>query len=301
MLSPLIVWELLSFFKQHEAFLLPMCLFTAGGTLAAAVAIVPFYREFTYGIADAQFVTGLGAKLNRGDGFRVQLLTLFGSFALTPAVAVAGLCALGKRGNRFLLAGFLLALVAAFDTKMYRLRVLYLLPYLYLAVASLFYRDNERVRWQQARAWTIGLMLFAGAGFTVAGTTLSGLSDRSGKNALALIEPARAAVGSGPVRVYTRETDLYFAGRALGWQQFYCFDACWGPGISTQIFQDMLSRMDVAIYRDGPEPLTREVIEKLGFRLSTVIFPEGGHQSSLFGWSYGPRSYGPYFIYRRSP
>jgi hypothetical protein len=142
-------------------------------------------------------------------------------------------------------------------------------------------------------------MLFAGAGFTVAGTTLSGLSNRSGKDPLALIEPARSAVGKGPVRVYMQEPDLYFAGRTLGWQQFFCFEGCWGPGIPTQTFQTMLASMNVAIFRDEPDALSKDVIERLGFRFRTVLLPDGGHQNRLFGWSYGPRSYGPYFIYRR--
>jgi hypothetical protein len=205
-----------------------------------------------------------------------------------------GLWALARRNNRLLLAGFLAALVFIFETKIYRLRVLYLLPYLYLAVASMLYRK------QRAGVWALALMLFAGAGFTVAGTTLSGLTNRSGKNPLALIEPARSAVGGGPIRVYMNEPDLYFAGRALGWQQLFCLDGCWGPGLLTENFH-RFPQMDVAIFRDQPDDTTRRAIEKLGFRLGTVILPEGGHQSSLFGWSYGPRSYGPYFVYRRQP
>jgi len=302
MLSPLIVLELGTLVMQRRAFLFPICLFAVGGTLAAAAMIAPFHREFVYGLSDAALLTVMQAKMSRGDGIREQLQGLLLSFAQTPIVVAAGLCALARRRNRLLLAGFLVTLVFIFGTKVYRLRVLYLLPYLYLAVASMFCQDDgqpARFPWQRAGAWAVALMLFAGASFTVAGTTLSGLSDRSGKNPLALIEPARSVIGGGPVRVFMQEPDLYFAGRALGWQQFYCFDGCWGPGMPTQTFQDLLSSMDIAIFRREPDALTSRVIEKLGFRFGIVMLPAGGHQSSLFGWSYGPRSYGPYFIYRR--
>jgi len=250
-----------------------------------------------YGLADANLLTALQAKLSRGDGFQEQLRFLLLSFAQTPIVVAVGLYALARKSNRWLLAGFLVALVFVFGTKVYRLRILYLLPYFYLAVASLFTEDQ--LHWRRIQASALGLMLFAGAGFTIVGTTLSGLSNRSGKDPLAVIEPARAAVGGGPVRVYMQEPDLYFVGRALGWRQFYCFDSCWGPGISTQKFQELLASMNVAIFRGEPDTVTRGVIDKLGFRFVSVMLPDGGHQNTLFGWSYGPRSYGPYFIYRR--
>ena len=299
MFLPLIVLELWAVTRKLGQFWMPVSAFCAGGVVVAAAVIAPFHREFVRGLADAKLLTAIQSNITRSDGIGVQVRALLISFAQTPIVVAAGLLALARRNNRLLLAGFLVALVFIFETKVYRLRVLYLLPYLYLALASLFCA-GAGVRWRRAGVWALALMLFAGAGFTVAGTTLSGLSNRAGKNPLALIEPARSAVGSGPIRVYMTEPDLYFAGRALGWQQLFCFDGCWGPGLLTPKFP-RFPEMDVAIFRDQPDETTRRAIEKLGFRLRTVMFPQGGHQSSLFGWSYGPRSYGPYFVYRRQP
>jgi len=301
MFSPLILLEFWLAVEdrsgERRGFWMPMAFFAAGGALAAATIILPFRQEFLYGLADAKFLTALQSQMSRGDGFENQSQFLLLSFVQTPVVIAAGFWALAQKRNRWLLAGFIVALVFVFGTKVYRLRVLYLLPYFYLAAASLFTEDQ--LHWRRARAWIIGLMLFAGAGFTLAGTTLSGLSNRAGKDPLALIEPARSAVGDGPVRVYMQEPDFYFVGRTLGWEQFYCFDSCWGPGISTPTFQELLASMNVAIFRGEPDPVARGVIDKLGFRFVSVMLPDGGHQNTLFGWSYGPRSYGPYFIYRR--
>jgi len=300
--APLIVVEFWALAGRHRRYFVPVGIFAAGGTLAAAVMIAPFRREFLYGLSDSNLLAVMQAKLSRGDGLEEQFRGLLISFAQTPILVAAGLCALVRRRNRLLLAGFLVALAVVFATKVYRLRVLYLLPYLYLAVAS-FFQDDERPSrfpWQRASVWAVALMLFAGAGFTIAGTTLSGVSNRSGKDPLALIEAARSTVGTGPLRVYMQAPDLYFAGRALGWQQFYCYDGCWGPGITTPTFQEMLADMDVAIFRDEPDSLRRDIVEKLGYRFSTMMLAEGGYQSKLFGWKYGGRSYGPYYIYRRS-
>jgi hypothetical protein len=297
MFSPLIVLELWYSGGPQRRPWMPLCLFAAGGVLAAAIIILPFRQEFIYGLADTNLLTVMQSKMSRGDGFQDQFHFLLLSLAQTPIVVAVGLYALVRKRNHLLLAGFLVALVFAFGTKVYRLRILYLLPYFYLAMAALF--TEGQLRWRRAREWAVGLMLFAGAGFTVAGTTLSGLTNRSGKDPLALIEPARFAIGNGPLRVYMHEPDLYFAGRTLGWQQFFCFDGCWGPDISTQAFQALLGNMNVAIFRDAPDAVSKDVIDKLGFRFSTVLLPDGGHQNTLFGWGYGPRSYGPYFIYRR--
>jgi hypothetical protein len=298
---PLIAVELWALAGRRGLFI-SIAIFAAGGMLAAAVMIAPFRREFLYGLSDANLLAVMQAKLSRGDGIEQQFRALLISFAQTPIVVAAGLCALVRRRNRLLLVGFLAGLAVVFGTMVYRLRILYLLPYLYLAVASFFQDDEQPVRfpWRRASVWAVALMLFAGAGFTVAGTTLSGVSNRTGKNPLALIEAARSTVGGGPLRVYMQAPDLYFAGRALGWQQFYCYDGCWGPGITTPTFQELLAGMDVAIFRDEPDSLRRGVVERLGYRFATVMLPEGGYQNSLFGWSYGARSYGPYFIYRRS-
>jgi len=298
MFAPVILLELWEGFKQKRNWsVMPVCGFAAGGALAAVAIILPFRQEFLYGLADANFLTAMQSRMNRGDGLQNQFQFLLLSFAQTPVVVLAGFWALALKRNRWLLAGFIVALVFVFATKVYRLRILYLLPYFYLAVASLF--TEGQLHWRRAQAWAIGLMLFAGTAFTVAGTTLSGLSNRSQKDPLALIEPARSAIGDGRLRVYMQEPDFYFVGRTLGWQQFYCFDGCWGPGISTPTFQSLLATMDFAIFRGEPDAVARGVIDKLGFRFVSVMLPDGGHQNTLFGWSYGPRSYGPYFIYRR--
>jgi len=303
MFTPLIVLEIWALVREPAGYFIPASLFAAGGVVAAALIIVPFRREFMYGLADARLLTSMQSYGSRSVGFGRQFQALLLSLAQTPIVAAVGLCGLTRRRNVPLLAGFLVALVFTFATTVYRLRVLYLLPYLYIGVASFFWRDQGQpagLHWKRFGAWAVALMLIAGAGFTVAGTTLSGLSDRSGKNPVALIEPARLAVGGGSVRVFMREPDLYFAGRSLGWQQFHCFDGCFGPGESAPAFLRLLSGMDVAIFRGEPGQTTRRVLDQSGFVFGSVMLPGGGRRSSLLGWSYGPPTYGPYFIYRRT-
>jgi hypothetical protein len=210
---------------------------------------------------------------------------------------------MATRRNLPLLVGFLVAVALTLTTLVYRLRVLYLLPYLYLAVASLLWRKQDRQGdqlWRRGGVVASVLMALLGVGFTLVGTTLSGLSDRSGKNPVALIDAARVAVGAGPVRVFSPESDLYYAGRALGWQQFQCFDACWGPEVRGTAFRRLLAGFDFAIFRGEPDALTFSILASLGYRPSTVILPRGGRRSSLFGWSYGPPSYGPYVVYKRT-
>jgi hypothetical protein len=334
MFAPLVALELGWLIRQRSEFLKTSMLFGIGGIAAAVLIIAPFRREFIYGIADAGLLTSLQAQGSRNTGIGAQFQALFWSFAQTPVVAAAGLWALARRRNLPLLAGFVVALMFVFGTLVYRLRVLYLLPYLYVAVGSMFFepaksgvcvkRTNHRFLWSRLVGDAVNeprpqgvvdsgtsshghygvaavvLMLIGGFAFTVVGTTLSGLSDRSGKDPVGLIEPARSAVGGGAVRVFMREPDLYFAGRALGWQQFRCFDGCFGSDARVPEYLRMLSTMEYAIYRGEPDSATREMLDRLGFRFKTVMLPDGGRRSRMFGWSYGPPAYGPYFVYKKS-
>ena len=315
MFAPLVLLEIWPSSRGRFDFWKPLLWFGLGGIAAGVLIIAPFRREFLYGIADAGLLTSLQAQGSRNTGIGQQFQALFWSFAQTPVVVVAGLFALARRRNFLVLVGFLVALVFVFGTLVYRLRVLYLLPFLYLAVATLFFDPVKsgvcvkgtihRFLWSRLDVGAVScrvmvvLMLIGGFGFTVVGTTLSGLSDRSGKDPLGLIEPARSAVGSGAMRVFMREPDLYFTGRALGWRQFRCFDGCFGSEARVPEYLRMLATMEYAIFRGEPDAATRVMLDRLGFRFKTVMLPDGGRRSRMFGWSYGPPAYGPYFVYKK--
>ena len=67
MLSALIVLELIAVVRQQRRFVLPVGLVAAGGTIAAAAMIAPFYRQFGYGLADAALLTSIQSQMNRTE------------------------------------------------------------------------------------------------------------------------------------------------------------------------------------------------------------------------------------------
>ena len=237
--------------KQQRRFVLPVELFAAGGAIGAAAMITPFHKQFVYGLTDAALLTAIQSQMNRGLEIGAQLRALGISFAQTPIVVIAGLCALVRKRNLPLLAGFLVALLFAFSTNLYRLRVLYLLPYLY-----------------------VRLMLFAGAGFIVARHHIVGTFqpirqgsagfDRTSARSDRWRPGARFHGGTRSVlRRKDRESPSH------------CFSSC-------------SQTVTLPSSREEPDALTQGILEKLGYRFETVIFPDGGHQSSLFGWNYAP-------------
>jgi hypothetical protein len=303
LLAPLILIELWALAREKHWYGAPACLFAAGGAFAAMLVIAPFHQEFAYALADTRLLNAQQFEAFRSLTVGAQAQALFWSLALTPIAVVAGLPALFRKRNILLLGAFLVAGAFVSQTLIYRLRVLYLLPYLYVGVASLLWSKPGRTDESRWRRWGVGasaLMLLLGVGFTLAGTTLSGLSDRGGKRPLVLIDTARKAVGSGPIRVFSPESDLYFAGRALGWQQFQCFDGCAGAQVRGSAFRRMMAGFDYAIFRGEADQATLGILESLDFRYWTVMLPGGGHRSRLFGWEYGPPSYGPYVVYKRT-
>ena len=106
----------------------------------------------------------------------------------------------------------------------------------------------------------------------------------------------REAVGDDPKSVYLNEPDLYYAGRALGWKQISCFDGC----MASPHFPDVLSRVEVAIYRGQPNLEATETLNAIGFQHRATVLPQGGHRSTFMGIPYGPPTYGPYSIYERA-
>jgi len=65
MLSPLIVLELITVVRQQRLFIWPIGMFAAGGTIATAAVVAPFYRQFGYGLADAALLTSIQSQMNR--------------------------------------------------------------------------------------------------------------------------------------------------------------------------------------------------------------------------------------------
>jgi hypothetical protein len=303
MLLPLLLLELPALMKDRSKAIQAAGLFAGGFILASAAVVLPFQQQISYGLRDARFLTVLQSQESWSGGMGPQIRALVSVAALTPVAALTGVAALFRGRSNLLLVGFLIAFAVTLATMISRSRVLYLVPYFYLAVSSIFWQSPpslEPSRWRRAGTWAIAIMLMLGIAFTVVGTTMSGLSNRAGKDPMVLLEPARAAIGAGPIGVFLNDPDLYYTGRALGWRQFHCFDACWGPEPPSDKLRSMLSRMEVAVFRGEPEPSVRALIHQAGFEFSTVILPQGGHRSRIFGWGYGPSTYGPYFIYRRS-
>jgi hypothetical protein len=302
MLVPLLILEVPEFVKEQPRALRAACLFAGGAVVTLAAFVLFFRQEIGMGLADGRFMTVLQSQQSWSGGLGRQWIALISITALTPVAASVGIAALFRRRNHLLLVGFLIAFVITLATMISRSRVLYLVPYFYLAVSSIFWHPSaqpDQSRWRRVGVWAITFMLMLGVAFTAIGTTMSGLSNRAGKDPMILLEPARSAIGMGAIRVFLYEPDLYYVARTLGWQQFHCFDACWGPEPASPMLRGMLSGLDVAVFRGEPDKPMRALIEETGFHFQTVILPGGGHRSSLFGWSYGPPTYGPYFIYRR--
>ncbi len=70
MFTPLIVLEIWALVREPAGYFIPASLFAAGGVVAAALIIVPFRREFMYGLADARLLTSMQSIWKPQRGIR---------------------------------------------------------------------------------------------------------------------------------------------------------------------------------------------------------------------------------------
>lgn len=289
LLVPLIAWELLSSGSRRVRRGAALC---AAGALAAACALVwPWWRGMANAWSDAQLLAGLTAF--SAGGAAAQWRGLAESIANAPILAPLG-CYAVVRGRRWGLAvAASIALAAVAGSYVYRLRLLYLVPYLYVASALWIGGDIARSRFAKVG---LTLLIASGLSFTAVGTSLSGLADREGKDPLTLLRAVRDQVGDRPLRTYAADPDLYYVGRALHWDQLHCFDGC---GVPPRDFGALFRQVDLAVFRTPPDARTEALIESAGLRFAATVLPGGGRRSSWRGWRFGPPTYGPYRLYLR--
>lgn len=298
LLLPLAAWEAWPILRPWRAGLARVAWIALGAGAAALLYCVGFGAHIARGLDDARYLSILIARHDLARGPMEQTGSLLSALAFSPVVAVMGLAAMRRPPARWLGLVSLVPLALVFATIVYRLRVVYLMPYFYVAASTLFQGSASDLR---RRAGWIGLAaaIALGVGFTAAGTTMSGWSNRDGKDPLRLVEVARREIGAGPLRVWLEQPDFYYAGRALGWQQLYCVDGCYGAS-ETPWESAVRMRADAAIVRASAGCPNVQEWSRRGYLPSPVVFPEGGVRSRIAGFEYGPPTYGPYCVFRRA-
>jgi hypothetical protein len=160
------------------------------------------------------------------------------------------------------------ALIMMYQTMVYPMRVLYLLPYLMaiMAGALTWVREGSPAP-RRKTVFMLALSLMIGGNLWVSAWKRPHLavSQAEARSPAQFDQRMQAAIGAGPYRVLTTEWEIYYAARALGWKTYYLFGK---KKKDDEDFTDFLSRMDYAIVRNEFaffKPVTESDLRSNGF------------------------------------
>lgn len=223
LLLPLIGWEALQSCRNvtKKALLRDAMLFAFGAILAAALLLMPLYSHIPNIIEQyAQH-----SELGRGsyDTLAKRVLDFIKIAIRSPFVWTAALTGI-LLGRKFLLHILLFFGLCAlmFSTRVYHLRMVQLLPFLFLFTAIALTRIQQRggrlLRYARRAFIGFGLLCY----FDLSVVALNYAAIPGANTFAAITEGLRDAipVQSPKVYLYDMEHELYYPGRALGWKMY---------------------------------------------------------------------------------
>lgn len=303
LLLPLIAWEAVASVRRFDGEplrdsirrgLVDAAMFAAGGLLAAAVWLLPLYPHIPAIIRQYAEFSELGGG---GDsGGIVQHVIDFVKIALrSPCVwAFAGLgILLAARKRTIHILIFLGLCLIMLKTRVYHLRMIQLLPFLFLFAADAIDWGLRHERKVLSRGTNVLLILAGASYFSLSVLALNFAALPSGNTFAALTERlGKALTTPNPnVYLYDMEHELYYSGRALGWRMYSyanretIFDASRSA--------NLLDRLDAVVLttfaKSPPTDADLALLRQKGFtKVTTIELPKGKHSrikellSSLF-------------------
>jgi hypothetical protein len=246
--------------------------FISGGIITVAFLLLPIFINWEYYPASL------------AEGARIQQIasvikhSIIGMYAVhDPFIIPIILVSLLVRREPGLIVAIVLALIMMSQTMIYKMRILYLLPYLIAFVAGACAELSMRSDVQRRRMVLyslLGFLLAFNISITLVKRPMVALHQKNARLPENITRSMEKAIGSGPQNVFTQEWDMYFAGRALGWNIYKIFGRI-SPG--TPEFEAFLANMDWVILRTDFlfMKVSPDVLEKSGFELHTKIsFPD---------------------------
>ncbi len=284
---------------------------SAGGIVMTAILLVPLFNYIPEIISQYLSISEVGtiattsdaplsALLGRiGDFIKIAFRSPFTWFAATMGAFISR----RHLSHAVLFAGVVTFIVA---TRVYHLRMVYLMPYLFLftaIAAERLIRSGTRIVARLSKAYLAFALVF-GIALSVAAMNFAAWPEA---NTLSLlVQKLNAAIPAQAPKVclVDFEHEFYYAGRLLGWRMY-------STSTRTQILEEpyaaMLDEMDVIIVSSMLPPLTDEMEQTLhahGFtNKSTIDMPpsaKGKIKPRLATLSYA-HGYPSFTVWSRSP
>ncbi len=249
-----------------------------GGTVATAILLAPLFKYIPeiisqylsiseVGTVTAVSDTPLSAALGRMyDFIKIACRSPFTWFAAAIGVFLS---------RRHLPHAVLFAIIVAFiiATRVYHLRMVYLMPYVYLFTAvsaeRLIHSGNRLVT-RLSKAYLVGALAF---GFALAVVVMNFAAWPESNTLTLLAQKLKTALPAKTPKVclVDFEHEFYYAGRQLGWRMYSTYDR---TKILEEPYASILDTMDAVIVSSMLPPLTgkmEQTLQEHGFENKTYI------------------------------
>jgi hypothetical protein len=290
-LMPLVLLELYyvvaSVWRQHQErrffhVFKSLSLFSAGGFAAVIVCLIPVLADWESHLSSVS----QGFHIQQvASQFQKSIIDLY--MLYDPMIIIGLLVSLTFRRETGLIIAFVIALLMMHQTMVYKMRILYLLPYFVAifagACATLPVKDIGSYR-KLALYSAISLLLFWGVSVSLVKRPVLAIYQKEARSPEQIQMVLSELVGAGPHRVLMSQWSVYFAARALEWNYYKVFGRYykWSDD-----FRDFLESLDYVILSEKyfwANETTPEQLKLANFELvSTISFksPDSEHFSIL--------------------
>jgi hypothetical protein len=302
---------------------IPVFYFVAGALLTSVLLVapvaVPLMAQLDNLVAGMKINSKAGPLFGEHSGLLSKLapaIELLRVIKFTPFLILVSLASIIWRRNIGLAVALLAAIVLMLCTVVYIHRVLYLLPYLVLAVSELFRHGNYITRKalpRMLKTGTLALLLIWSVGLSLFARTAVAVNNRTDASRFVIAHAAQSMqVHSKQSVLLLNAYEFYYTGRSLGWRMYAPY-ASMGDSLTTAELQQVLPHVDCAIIVNWKvtESLAGQ-LKKEGLEDKGLYYTYRVHGDANDGnvsnnerlrslYRIVPQPYGPYRLFTRNP
>jgi TM2 domain-containing membrane protein YozV len=310
LIYPLIILELFQVAKAgkevayRNKYILSLVLyFTVGGLIFAVLLLLPIWQNLLIILNDMTTLLSQNVDPSKTSQDRFfsffnieSWLTMMRTFrrAFSPVFPLLALAGIVLHREKGLILVFIVTLFIIFASRVYSLRVLYLLPYLLVLGSGIFIQSKESQSnlLKSLRIITLSVLLAWSVGISLLIRTALGLEGKSERNRDKIYQVAVSKIGKGNHNVFLGFTyEFYFVGRSLGWKLYTPYilysnneQGKWEmPYKPTPEFLELLSKMDYVIIPKGTVTEKLDVqVARSNVELEKQLASSGLYFSSTF-------------------
>lgn len=295
-------------------------LFSLGGILALIIVVLPLIPLLTNSslhILEGIILNLYSAATKEDDAFSSRfldsVLTMLRTLKFSPFLVVFSIIATVITRNIKLAIATLLVVGVLLFSLVYLHRVIYLLPYMILAISEMYPRSYEIKRITRTfsfRALGLGILIGWSLFVSLFGRTFLSWELRREDSRNLILSAAKNMIGIGNHSVYLPGPEFYYAGRELGWEMYRPY-AAHGDTLSPTMLANIIPRVDYVVMPFWEEDeVFNKLFAKEGFidkgwyhlydeqeEVPAVESNNIARMRNLF--FIHPKAYGPYKLYEK--